>query len=217
MIGNVFIFQRPGTYTVYDSGYGFGPQYPMIFVELWGAGGAGAGASQTSFGGAGGGGGYTRTVLNGHVGTYTINVGQGGIGTKYGDSLQPLDAAGTNITTPDGTFVFAGRGHPGSPKPCQDNFANSEICTPGLGGQGGAVFSPLPVGAISHEGFKGSDGGGNSIYVLGGTGWLSNRIPGNGGFNHSTTSGGNGGGALFTGDGQDGQPGFVVVYMLIER
>jgi hypothetical protein len=207
----------PGYYT-------FETVNAAMLVELWGAGGAGADFTPPSsksvggWGGAGGGGGYTRVLLNGQPGLYTVNVGRGGKRTPpLPPPSLPIPAESTNITTPDGTFIFAGRGHSGSPQPCPPP-PYDDPCQNGLGGTGGLVFDwksynpgPPPAGYISHGGQDGANGT-NGLFPLGGEGWLSNRIPaGLNGFDYSARSGGNGG----TGPGgaQDGQPGFVLVVL----
>ena len=136
---------------------------------------AGGGGGGNDRGGGGGGGGviYSQNVtLNG---TYTINVGKGGIGTTSG--------------------IPSGRGTRGT------NGINSSISGSGLttltaigGGGGGACASGI------RDGLSGGSGGGGSQYNGAGSGGTGTIEQGNnGGIGYEAGAGGGGGGVVAVG------------------
>ncbi len=157
-----------------------------IDIEIWGAGGGGAGANNTLVDGqpGGGGGAYTKSSFLVTPGqTYSVNVGNGGLGGSVngsdgGDSWVSLKADGSIPTnTSEGALAKGGTGA---------IYSN----TGGTIGTGG-----LASGGIGDVKFDGGDGGAgaNAGAAEGGGGGSSGGNASNGNDGSSSAAGGAGG------------------------
>ena len=197
---NITVFSQTAVSQTFNVGDPTTFQVPAgvtsITVEAWGAGGGGGGGISSFPSGGGGGGGYIKnsfTVIP--LDSYTVNVGQGGVGTTSpggtgGNSsialgstikLQASGGAGGTIYT----FGIGGASGAGG----VGGLASAGIPTSGTsGGRGGNPQNALTNGSGGggSAGTGGDGGVGNDVFYGGaagsGTGGNAGSLGGNGGY-----------------------------------
>lgn len=185
-----------------------------ITVECWGAGGRGGQRTSGNPGGGGGGGAYSRSVLQGVSGSYTISVGAGSSNTSPGGdswfgSAATVMAKGGESGGNSTTGATGGQAAQ-SVGDITRNGGNGFTTANANGGGGGSSAGPGAAGvtATSATGATAPAGGGN-----GGAG----RSNSNGAGTAGSDPGGGGGGARGNGQtGGAGGDGQVVVSFFVE-
>ncbi len=234
LIGNTSLSQPPSgatytaagahTYTI-PTGY-----TATIKVEAWGGGGGGGGAANAA-GGGGGGGGYASTTYTLPAGTYSVYVGEGGLGAKPNNGAVYSPATGGNASAfkllpplqstvaygggPGGTMVYSAPPTPGAGGAGGSSNMGTITKNGGNGGLSGSSVTASTSGGggggsatAMANGGNGGDGSFGGVVVPGGTGGDGEGDGGKGGDGGSSPS--NGANGTAPGGGGGGKPSFDV-------
>jgi hypothetical protein len=148
-----------------------------VKVECWGAGGAGGGSNNTAntFSGGGGGGAYVvNNAVPLAVGTYTITVGIGGVGTTGSGAAGGNSIFGSSLVVANagagGTYVSGGVGIGGT-------GGTGGTYNGGNGGNGLLGSTPYPASGAGGGGAGSTSAGGNAVgYIAGAAGGTDGGI-----------------------------------------
>jgi len=203
------VFTHPNSSNFVVSGNGAPVVNTTIDVLLQGAGGGGGGGDGgggNSDGGCGGGGGATGvwSIPITVSGTYAVSVGPGGSGGGAGGGIGPSGSLSQLTNAVDSTFIQAGGGTGGNPRPNGTNVPGGTISNPWY-----PASTSLSGGVGNNNtGFSGGPGGSAGGGPAGpGPWWWPYMAPGVGG-NGAPHSGNASGGSTYGGGGGAGPGSF---------